>query len=199
MLVGKRMTRNPITVAPSETLATAHAKMTAGHFRRLPVVQDGQLVAMVTDRDLRQHLGHEHQVRITAAMTENPITVTPATTLESAAQLLLKHKIGGLPVVEDGKLVGIITSSDVLTAFLDVMGVLEEGVARVDLVLEAAPHDLGDASKAISGAGSEILGVGTYREKWDNGQVFYLLIRTKDIDHVAGVLQSHGFSVLGVH
>lgn len=199
MLVGKRMTRNPITVSPSDTVATARGKMQAGNFRRLPVVENGKLVGLVTDRDLRQHVGHEDRVKITAAMTETLITVTPATTLESAAQLLLKRKIGGLPVVENGKLVGIITTSDVLTAFLDVMGVLEEGVARIDLVLEAPPHDLGDASKAIAGAGSEILGVGTYREKWDAGQVFYLLIRTKDVDHVSAALQSKGFSVLGVH
>lgn len=199
MLVGKRMTRNPITVSPSDTVATARGKMQAGNFRRLPVVENGKLVGLVTDRDLRQHVGLEDRIKITAAMTEALITVTPATTLESAAQLLLKRKIGGLPVVENGKLVGIITTSDVLTAFLDVMGVLEEGVARIDLVLEAPPHDLGDASKAIAGAGSEILGVGTYREKWDDGQVFYLLIRTKDVDHVSAALQSKGFSVLGVH
>jgi len=199
MLVGKRMTPHPITVAPNETLAVARAKMQAGHFRRLPVMQDEKLVGIVTDRDLRPHLGHEERTRVTAAMTEDLVTVSPATTLESAAQLMLKRQIGGLPVVEDGKLVGIITTSDVLTAFLDVMGASEEGVARVDLMLKGAPHDLGDAAKAISGAGSEILGVGTYREKWDESRVFYVLTRTKDVDHVASALKAQGFSVLGIH
>ncbi len=199
MLVGKRMTAHPVTVAPNETLAVARDKMQAGHFRRLPVVQDEKLVGIVTDRDLRPHLGHEERTRVTAAMTEELITVTPATTLESAAQLMLKRQIGGLPVVEDGKLAGIITTSDILTAFLDVMGASEEDVARVDLMLKDAPHDLGDAAKAISGAGSEILGVGTYREKWEESRVFYVLIRTKDIDQVAGVLKAQGFSVLGIH
>jgi acetoin utilization protein AcuB len=199
MLVGKRMTTHPVTVAPNETLAAARAKMQAGQFRRLPVVQDGKLVGIVTDRDVRPHLGHEERTRVTAAMTEELVTVTPATTLEYAAQLMLKRKIGGLPVVEDGKLAGIITTSDILTAFLDVMGASEEGVARVDLILKEAPHDLGDAAKAIAGVGSEILGVGTYREKWEESRVFYVLIRTKDIDHVAGVLKAQGFSVLGTH
>jgi acetoin utilization protein AcuB len=199
MLVGKRMSPHPVTVAPNETLAVARAKMQAGQFRRVPVVQDGKLVGIVTDRDLRPHLGHEERTRVTAAMTEELVTVTPATTLEYAAQLMLKRKIGGLPVVEDGKLAGIITTSDILTAFLDVMGASEENVARVDLVLKEAPHDLGDAAKAIAGVGSEILGVGTYREKWEESRVFYVLIRTKDIDHVAGVLKAQGFSVLGIH
>src|SRR5208337_792427 len=99
MLVGKRMTPHPVTVAPNETLAAARAKMQAGQFRRLPVVQDGKLVGIVTDRDLRPHLGHEERTRVTAAMTEDLVTVTPATTLEYAAQLMLKRKIGGLPVV----------------------------------------------------------------------------------------------------
>jgi acetoin utilization protein AcuB len=199
MLVGKRMTQNPVTVAPDETLAAALAKMQAGHFRRLPVMQNGKLVGIVTDRDIRQHLGHEQRTRVTAAMTEDLVTVTPATTLESAAQTMLKRKVGGLPVVENGKLAGIITTSDILTAFLDVMGASEENVARVDLMLTDAPHDLGDAAKAIAGVGSEILGVGTYREKWEESRVFYVLIRTKDIDHVASVLKAQGFSVLGIH
>ncbi|HTY56648.1 MAG TPA: CBS and ACT domain-containing protein [Candidatus Binataceae bacterium] len=199
MLVGKRMTPNPVTVAPQETLASAQAKMQAGKFRRLPVVKDGELVGIASDRDMRAHLGHEERTKITAAMSEDLVTVTPSTTIESAAQLMLKRKIGGLPVVEDGKLVGIITTSDILSAFLEVMGATEEGVARVDLVLKGAPHDLGDAAKAIAAIGSEILSVGTYREKWDENRVFYMLMRTKDVEHVAEVLKSKGFTVLGTH
>ena len=199
MLVGKRMTPNPVTVAPQETLASAQAKMQAGKFRRLPVVKDGELVGIASDRDMRAHLGHEERTKITAAMSEDLVTVTPSTTIESAAQLMLKRKIGGLPVVEDGKLVGIITTSDILSAFLEVMGATEEGVARVDLVLKGAPHDLGDAAKAIAAVGSEILSVGTYREKWDENRVFYMLMRTKDVEHVAEVLKSKGFTVLGTH
>ncbi|MGD0074787.1 MAG: CBS domain-containing protein [Candidatus Binataceae bacterium] len=199
MLVGKRMTANPVTAAPDENLATAQARMQAGKFRRLPVMQNGKLIGIVTDRDLRPHLGHEQHTGITAAMTEKLITVSPSTTLEAAAQLMLTNKISGLPVVENDKLVGIITTSDILTAFLDVMGASEEGSARIDLMLKGSPHDLGDAAKAIGAAGSEVLGVGTYREKWDETGVFYVLIRTKDVDHVASTLKSQGYSVLGVH
>ena len=199
MLVGKRMTPHPVTVTPQETLAAARAKMQAGHFRRVPVMQNGKLVGILTDRDIRQHLGHEERTKVTAAMTEDPVTVTPATTLESAAQLMLKRQFGGLPVAEDGKLVGIITTSDVVTAFLDVMGATEEGVARVDLTLKEPPHDLADAAKVISSAGAEILGVGTYREKWDESRVFYVTLRTKDVNQVASALKAQGFSVLGTH
>jgi acetoin utilization protein AcuB len=119
MLVRHRMTLNPVTVGPQNMLATAQEKMTAGHFRRVPVVQDDILVGILTDRDIRRHVGVEERTRVQAAMTETPLTVSPSTTVEEATQLMLKHQIGGLPVLESGKLVGIITTSDILRAFLE--------------------------------------------------------------------------------
>ncbi len=199
MLVGKRMTKDPVTITADDYLATAQAKMQTGGFRRLPVVKDGQLIAIVTDRDLRQHMGYLEKTKINVAMTEDLVTVTPETTLEEAAQVLLKRKIGGLPVVKDGKLVGIITTSDILQAFLDVMGASEESAVRIDLLLEREGYDLADASKTIREEGGEILGVGTYREKWDESPVCYMRMRAADPDHLAKLLKERGFTVLGVH
>ena len=118
MLVGSRMKKNPVTVTPDQLLSLAKAKMAAGGFRRLPVVSDDKLVGILTERDLRQHIGYWDKTKIDGVMTEKPITVTPGTTLEDAAQLMLKHKIGGLPVMADGRLVGIITETDFLRAFV---------------------------------------------------------------------------------
>lgn len=92
--------------------------MTAGHFRRLPVVHDGVLVGILTDRAVRRYVGVEERTRVGAALTENPLTVPPLTTVEDAVQLMLKHEVSGLPVAENGEVVGIITTSDVLQAFL---------------------------------------------------------------------------------
>lgn len=122
MLVHQRMTRNPVTVAPKALLSTARDKMAAGKFRRVPVVDEGVLVGMLTDRDLRQYLGFEERTRVEAAMTETPLTIPPTFTVEEATQLMLKHQIGGLPVLESGQLVGIITTSDILRAFLELTG-----------------------------------------------------------------------------
>lgn len=199
MLVGKRMNKNPVTVTPQDTLATAQAKMHAGGFRRLPVVENGQLVGIVSDRDVRQHVGHLEQTKVNAVMTEEVVTVTPLTTLEEAAQVLLKRKIGGLPVVEEGKLAGIITTSDILQAFLDVMGASEEGAARIDLLLEGEGYDLTGASKTIAEEGGEILGVGTYRERWGKSPVFYLRLRAANPARIADVLKERSYTVLGVH
>jgi acetoin utilization protein AcuB len=122
MLVRERMTRNPVTVAPKAMMSVARDTMTAGKFRRVPVVQDGVLVGILTDRDLRQYVGVEERTRIEAAMTETPLTIPPTLTVEEATQLMLKHQISGLPVLESGQLVGIITTSDMLRAFLDLTG-----------------------------------------------------------------------------
>lgn len=122
MLVRERMTPNPVTVASKAMLSVARDTMTAGKFRRVPVVQDGVLVGILTDRDLRQYVGVEERTRIEAAMTETPLTIPPTLTVAEATRLMLKHQISGLPVLEGGQLVGIITTSDVLRAFLELTG-----------------------------------------------------------------------------
>ncbi len=126
MQVGARMTRNPATVSPRDTLARAKALMDAGGFRRLPVVEGGKLVGIITERDLRQHIGYLDATRVDGAMSAAPMTVPPRSSVQDAARLLLQHKVGGLPVVEDGKLLGIMTTSDLLKALLDVIEATEE-------------------------------------------------------------------------
>ncbi len=121
MRISDRMTPNPTTVGPKDTLRKAKALMDAGGFRRLPVVENDQLVGILSERDLRQHLGYLDSTRVNAAMTASPMTVTPHSSVEDAARLMLEHKVGGLPVVQEGKLVGMVTTSDMLHALLDVI------------------------------------------------------------------------------
>lgn len=199
MLVSNRMTKDPVTVSGDDLLIQARLKMQKGGFRRLPVVSDGQLVGVITDRDMREHAGYLDRTKVTTAMSQKPVTVTPATTVETAAQLLLKQKIGGLPVVEKGHLVGIISTSDILQAFLDVMGASEETSTRIDFVLEGKGHGLAEASRIISREGGEVLSVGTYRKKWGETPVCYFRFRSGDADAIAKVLREGGFEVLGVY
>jgi len=72
VLVGNRMTRHPVTIGPAELLSAAKTKMETGHFRRLPVVSEGAVVGVITDRDLREHAGHLNQVKVNGAMTATP-------------------------------------------------------------------------------------------------------------------------------
>lgn len=121
MSVADRMTPRPTTVTPQDSLAAAKALMDAEQFRELPVVEHGKLVAIVTDRDLKAHTGYFESTKVSAAMKPDPIAIAPDARLTEAARLLIEHKIGALPVVRDGELVGIVTVTDLLKAFLEVV------------------------------------------------------------------------------
>lgn len=127
-LVRKWMTPNPITIALEASLTDAHALLREYDIRRLPVVdEDGQLVGIITLGDVREASPSDAtslsvwelhylltKLKITEIMTSDPLTVYTADTIAETANLMLENKISGLPVVEpDGKLVGIITESDI--------------------------------------------------------------------------------------
>jgi acetoin utilization protein AcuB len=125
------MTRNPLSISPSETVAQADELMSQNRIRQLPVVKDGALIGIITDRDLRSFLSNsllsppeerEHALgtEVNEIMTTHPLTVAPDDELQDAVELLLEEKIGGVPVInESERLVGIITYIDVLKCFLN--------------------------------------------------------------------------------
>lgn len=200
MRVGQKMTHNPVIVRPNDTLDKAAAKMNAGHFRRLPVVEKSDVVGILTDRDLRQHLGHFEHTKVEAAMSQPVIAVTPMTTLEHATHLMLQHKIGGLPVVDDnGVLVGIITASDMLGAFLNFVGAAGPDSSRIDVSLEGDADRIATAAEIAAQQSGEVLGLGTYRIEGEGMPVFYVRVRTDDIGGVVKALEENGFNVLAVH
>jgi acetoin utilization protein AcuB len=123
------MTRHPETIKPDDTLAKAKEMMDAAAFRRLPVVKDGEIVGMLTERNLREHSGYLDSTKVNVAMSAPVVSVGPNSTVQEAARLMLQRKIGGLPVVERGKLVGIVTTIDMLRAFLEVVESLERKLA----------------------------------------------------------------------
>jgi acetoin utilization protein AcuB len=125
------MTKNPLTVTPTETIGEADDLMNTNRIRQLPVVQEKRLVGIVTDRDIRSFLtgslleSPEARERALASavreiMTTEPITVFPDDDLEEAVELMIEEKIGGIPVVDETEgLVGIVTYVDVLRCFLN--------------------------------------------------------------------------------
>jgi acetoin utilization protein AcuB len=194
------MSKNPATASPKDTLAEADAKMHSGNFRHLPIVDKGKLVGMLSDHDVRQHQGHLKDTRVTGAMTDSAITVSPDTSMEEAAEIMLERKISGLPVVDNEQLVGIITTTDLLGAFLEIFGTTEQNATRIDLMLDPMPpRDLPNASQVIQSAGGEILGLGTYRDRWQDERVYYLVIRANPMKPVMEALEGKGLRVLGVH
>lgn len=119
MTVADWMTTKVETVHPRDTLADAEEKMRRGRFRRVPVIDDGgALIGILTDRNLREHVGYLQTTRVTAAMVDDALTIGSNESIERAAEIMLEHKIGGLPVMNKGALVGIITATDLLAGFL---------------------------------------------------------------------------------
>ena len=124
------MTRHPETVRPSGMLLKAKEMMDAGGFRRLPVVHEGRVVGILIERDLREHGGYLKSTKVDAAMKTPVVTVDSKMSAEEAARLMLANKVGGLPVVDGGKLIGIVTSSDMLRAFLNVVEATQKILER---------------------------------------------------------------------
>jgi acetoin utilization protein AcuB len=193
------MTANPITISPQDTLATAREKMTNGKFRRLPVVQEGVLVGILTDRDILRFVGSEERTRVVGAMTETPLTIPPTMPVEDAVHLMRKHQVSGLPVVEQGKVVGIITTSDILQAFLEVSGAVVQGSVRIDLLRTSKEGDLTDAAAVITQLGGEGLSVGTYKDPWSEQPIFYLRTRGVEAGTASSTLEKKGYTVLSAH
>jgi nucleotide-binding universal stress UspA family protein len=118
-LVARWMSPIPVTATPDEKVAAVQARMHEGNFRSVPVVQNGHLVGLITDREVRGQTDRIDTTEVKLAMNENPETVNPDTPLHDAARIIFEHKIDSLPVVEDSKLTGMITTNDVLRAFLE--------------------------------------------------------------------------------
>ena len=123
MKVAERMTRNPSHVRLADTLTAVRTIMQAEGFKHLPVVETKRVLGVITDRDVRQHAAHLDETLVETAMTADPVTVSPDTSIEEAASVMLVKRIGCLPVVQNGGLVGIITATDLLRALLDIIRV----------------------------------------------------------------------------
>jgi predicted transcriptional regulator len=115
-LVAHWMTPHPITIMPGEKLPHAVALIQQHRFRSLPVVDNGKLIGILTDRDIRTNLNDLDSLTVGKLMTTKLATVTPSTSVWDAARLLSERKIGAVPVVDDDLLVGIVSTTDLLKA-----------------------------------------------------------------------------------
>jgi CBS domain-containing protein len=118
-IVARWMTQRVVTVTLHDKLTRASAVMQQNRVRSVPVVDDGKVAGIISDRDIRLCFNYLEAIEVESAMTAKVITVTPETAVRDAAKLLSEHKIGALPVVEQEHLVGIISTSDLLEALAD--------------------------------------------------------------------------------
>jgi len=198
MLVKDWMTQNPITINDDTSMMKAIHLMKQHRFRRLPVLHEGKLVGIVSDRDLKEASPskattldvHElyyllAELQVKDIMTRNPLTVSVEDTVEHAAQIMLEHTISGLPVMDDaGKVVGIITQSDIFRAFMHITGILQGGV-QFALRLPDTPGLIKEVVDMLRSRGARFVSLlSSYATSQEGYRDVY--IRVKNLD-AAGV------------
>lgn len=174
MQVGERMSHPIISIAPDMPVHDALDMFKRERIRRAPVVKDGKLAGIVSDKDLINASPSMatslsvwemnyllSKVTVADVMTKKVLTVDEETPIEEAARIMADNKIGGLPVMRDGHVVGIITETDLFKIFLEFMGAREKGV-RITALLDEKPGQLAKITAAISNAGGNFISFGQF-------------------------------------
>ena len=192
LAVREVMATHPITVRPHETARHAYQLMRDNRFRHLPVVEDGRLVGILSDRDLRPVLLSPGLAR--ARVREDLTTVGPDTPIEEAASLLVVKKIGCLPVVAQGQLVGIVTETDLLAVLVELLGLLTQST-RLDVGVAGGPDAYERIVEIIRVHEGRILSVGAVPGS-EGKTVFSVRLEPCDTRPIVEALRTAGFEVL---
>lgn len=197
MKIHSLMIENPITIEPNASVGEAIELMKANSIRHLPVVTTGKkLQGFLTLADLKQGLipSMLGDVSLDDLMIKKPITVSPDDDIEFAAQLIYNHKIGGMPVVKKGRLVGIVTATDMLRTFIDMMGILST-TSRIDVVLGDQPATFKKAMQIINDNGGDIINVSMTPQR-KGKRVYYFRLSACKTQVIKKALESEHFEVL---
>lgn len=187
------MTRDVVTVPPAATVADALDTLNANSIRHLPVVEGGRVVGILSDRDLRVAItGRPEDTSIADVMTRDPFTATPEMTVEEAGRAMVEHAVGCLPVVDDGELVGVVTKSDLLRAFVELLGGRERHT-RVELLAPDRPGELARVVRLIGiDHGVNLTGVVVPPPRGDRALVV-LHLETDDVEPILEDLRRLGY------
>jgi acetoin utilization protein AcuB len=209
MLVGDRMTKRPITVTEGASVDGALDLMHSEHVRRLPVVDKrGQLVGIVSELDLLKVSPSPatslsiyeipyllSKIKMQDIMTKDVITVTEDTPLEEAARIMADNKIGGLPVVRDEKLVGIITETDLFKIFLELFGAREEA-ARLTMLVPEEKGTLAKIAAKIASMGGNFVAMGTIMGEDPTNRKLTVKVTDVPLEQLTSAMESLGMEIL---
>lgn len=196
MRVGEIMNQDPITIAPDTRVGQALKLMQQHQIRHLPVIEDDFMVGWISARTLREVLlaSMLEVITVRDVMVEAPISVTPETSVEEAARLVHEHKIGGMPVLDGEKLVGVLTVNDLLSAFIVMLGLLRSS-SRLDLLLDNKPKTLEKVTRLIETSGGKIINVALGPTK-DGKRCYFFRIEKCDLDPIIDTLKNQGYQVV---
>jgi acetoin utilization protein AcuB len=197
MKINSLMIPNPITITEDASITEAIELMKVNSIRHLPVITTGNILqGFVTLADLKQGLipSMVGNLTLTDLMIQEPITVDPDEDIEIAAQLIYKHKIGGLPVVKNRKLVGIITGTDILRSFIDMMGILTAS-SRIDVKIKDEPGSFKKAMQIINDNGGDIINAGRTAQETSR-RIYYFRLSPCKTNVIKKALEDNGFEVV---
>jgi acetoin utilization protein AcuB len=195
MLVIERMSRPPITINGEATVEEALAILADRKQRHLPVVDaDENLVGIVSEKDL---LRAKCDDAVEKMMTQDVITVTEYTALEDAARIMADHKISSLPVMRDGRLVGIITETDLFQIFLELLGAREAGV-RLTMLVPEEKGILASLTREIAQMGGNIVALSTFRGEDPTNRMVTAKVADAPTDKLVAIMEALGMEIVDV-
>lgn len=200
MFVKNKMSKPVISISPDMPISDALVLMKKEKIRRAPVVKDGKLVGIVSDKDLLNASPSPvttlsiwemnyllSKITVSEVMTQNVLTVSEDTAVEQAARIMADNKIGGLPVLKDGHCVGIITETDLFKVFLDLLGAREVGV-RVTIRIEDKTGALAAVTHAIAEANGSILTLGQLMDDDNNYRMATFKVKNLTPEQIVEIL-----------
>ncbi len=194
MLVKDWMSRKVVTVNVNDSMQHGINLLMEHNISMMPVMEDGQLVGIVTDRDLKRASPSDavmldiqrilyllSKLEVGAIMTRYPITLSPDHTMEEAAEIMLSNKISGAPVLDENKnIVGMITKSDIFKAMMSLSGLSHRGV-QFGFLLDDRPGSIKDVSDVLRSFGARLVSILTSYENAPEGFRF-VYIRVFNVD-----------------
>lgn len=203
MFVGEIMSKELVTLTPDKNIGEALKLMLKHDVRHIPVVDHAnkeKLVGIITSRDVKESMHavendthHLKPHKIEDVMQKKVSTVTSKTYVQDAAKIIYKKKFGGLPVVDKGKLVGIITYQDIIGVFIELMDGLQKS-SRIDVKVKKL-EDVEEIKALLEAEDCELIGIGQVSEKEDE-DVYSFRIKHRETQPLCNLLSDAGYRVL---
>ena len=207
MFVKNKMTTNPFTISPDLTIPDAHEIMSKNNVKRLPVVKDGRLVGVVSKEDIAQASPSKAtsfsvgeityllaRTKISGIMNKDVITITSDALLEEAAIVMRSNDVGFLPVVDGGKLVGVITESDIFDAFISLLGFRDPGT-RLTIEADDMPGIMASISGIFAEFGANISHIAVYTGASGKSAVV-IGTHTLNTEQIEASIESKGYKII---
>jgi acetoin utilization protein AcuB len=187
------MTPPPATITGETSVKEALGIIQEHKLRHLPVLDErGRLVGIVSEKDLLRADGDS---KVEKVMTREVITVTEYTALEEAARIMADHRISSLPVMRDGKLVGIITETDLFYIFLELLGARQKGV-RLTMLVPEERGMLASLTGEIAHMGGNILALGTFMGEDPTNRMVTVKVADAPTEKLVAIMEALGMEIV---